>query len=80
MTILVFSVGGGDAIRNVSVNIVRAIKFAKDCGAKVLGIVGRSDGYAAKNGSEAFQAAIWSGADDHASLDTRCSLEGHKII
>jgi len=45
--ILVFSVGGGDAARNVSVNIIRAIEFAKERSAKVLGIVGRPDGYAA---------------------------------
>ncbi len=48
--IFVFSVGGGDAARNVSVNIVKAVEMAKSCGAKVLGIVGRSDGYTAKNG------------------------------
>lgn len=48
--ILVFSVGGGDANRNVSVNIIRAIEFAKERGAKVLGIVGRPDGYAAMHG------------------------------
>jgi D-sedoheptulose 7-phosphate isomerase len=48
--IFIFSVGGGDAIRNVSVNIVRAIEFAKECGAKVIGIVGRPDGYTAKTG------------------------------
>ncbi len=48
--ILVFSVGGGDATRNVSVNIVKAVELAKECGAKVLGIVGRPDGFTAKNG------------------------------
>lgn len=49
-TIFVFSVGGGDAARNISVNIVKAIEFAKERGSKVMGIVGRSDGYTAKNG------------------------------
>ncbi len=48
--LLVFSVGGGDAIRNVSVNIVKAVEFAKGCGSKVIGIVGRADGYTAKHG------------------------------
>src|SRR5579871_5833745 len=33
--ILVFSVGGGDAERNVSPNIVKAVDMAKDCGMKV---------------------------------------------
>ncbi len=48
--ILVFSVGGGDKEKNVSVNLVRAIDEAKSRGMKVFGVVGRSTGHAAKNG------------------------------
>jgi D-sedoheptulose 7-phosphate isomerase len=48
--ILVYSVGGGDAERNVSANIIKAIDLAKARSAKVLGIVGRDSGYTAKNG------------------------------
>ena len=48
--ILVFSVGGGDAERNVSANLVRAIDEAKARGMKVLGVVGRANGYTAKMG------------------------------
>lgn len=43
--ILVFSVGGGDRQRNVSVNLVRALELARDVGAKVFGIVGRDGGF-----------------------------------
>lgn len=43
--ILVFSVGGGSAERNVSTNIVRALDFAKERGAKILGVVGRDGGH-----------------------------------
>jgi D-sedoheptulose 7-phosphate isomerase len=46
--ILIFSVGGGDVARNVSVNIVRAIDYAKSKGAKVFGIVGKETGYTAQ--------------------------------
>lgn len=46
--VLVFSVGGGDAERNVSPNIVRALELAVQRGASVLGIVGRDGGYTAK--------------------------------
>ena len=46
--VLVFSVGGGDAERNVSVNLVRAIEHAKAVGARVGGIVGRDGGFTAK--------------------------------
>ncbi|MBM3553095.1 MAG: SIS domain-containing protein [Alphaproteobacteria bacterium] len=48
--IFVMSVGGGDVVRNVSVNIVRAIDLAKVRGARVLGIVGKPDGYTAQMG------------------------------
>ena len=46
--ILVFSVGGGDVERNVSPNLVAALRFAKTVGAKVIGVVGRDGGYTAK--------------------------------
>src|SRR6476659_8062566 len=48
--LLIYSVGGGDAERNVSVNLMRAIDLAKERGAKVFGIVGRDSGYTAKKG------------------------------
>jgi D-sedoheptulose 7-phosphate isomerase len=43
--ILIFSVGGGDKDKNVSVNLIRAIDAAKTAGAGVYGIVGRNGGY-----------------------------------
>lgn len=43
--ILVFSVGGGNVEKNVSLNIVEALKLAKDRGSKIFGIVGRDGGY-----------------------------------
>ena len=46
--IFVFSVGGGNAEKNVSVNLVNALRFAKETGAKVIGVVGRDGGYTAK--------------------------------
>lgn len=48
--IFVFSVGGGNLEKNVSPNLVRALQFAKECGSKILGIVGRDGGYTAKVG------------------------------
>src|SRR6266700_649676 len=48
--ILVLSVGGGDSERNVSPNIVKAVDFAKERGARVLGIVGRDSGHTARRG------------------------------
>lgn len=46
--ILVFSVGGGDAEKGVSVNLIRALELAKERGAKILGVVGRATGYTAQ--------------------------------
>lgn len=48
--LLIFSVGGGNEARQVSVNLIEAIKVAKQKRARVFGILGRSDGYAAQHG------------------------------
>lgn len=46
--VLVLSVGGGNKQKNVSVNLVRALDYAKKVGAKTAGIVGRDGGYTKK--------------------------------
>jgi D-sedoheptulose 7-phosphate isomerase len=46
--IFIFSVGGGDLEKNISPNLVEALKFAKIVGSKVVGIVGRNGGYTAQ--------------------------------
>ena len=43
--ILVFSVGGGNQEKNISPNLVEALRLAKKVGAKILGVVGRDGGY-----------------------------------
>jgi D-sedoheptulose 7-phosphate isomerase len=43
--VLVFSVGGGNAKKNISANIVEALKLAISVGARVIGVVGRDGGY-----------------------------------
>jgi D-sedoheptulose 7-phosphate isomerase len=48
--IFVFSVGGGNLEKCISVNIVNAVDLARSVGAKVLGIVGRDGGYTAARG------------------------------
>jgi len=42
--LFVFSVGGGDVERNISVNLVNAMKLAREVGASITGIVGRDGG------------------------------------
>ena len=46
--LFVLSVGGGNVDKNVSVNLVRAVQFARETGAAVFGIVGRDGGYTAQ--------------------------------
>jgi len=50
--VLVFSVGGGNAEANVSMNLVHALDLAKERGANIYGIVGRDGGHTAKVGDE----------------------------
>ena len=47
--VFVFSVGGGSDEKNISRNLVNAVKVAREAGAKVLGVVGRDGGYTAAN-------------------------------
>jgi D-sedoheptulose 7-phosphate isomerase len=46
--VLVFSVGGGDVQRGVSTNLVRALEYARSCGASIGGIVGPRGGFTAE--------------------------------
>lgn len=43
-----FSVGGGNLEKNISPNLVEAVKYAKTVGAKVMGVIGRDGGYTAQ--------------------------------
>ena len=48
--LFIFSVGGGNQQKKVSVNLIKAIDYAKTKKSKILGIVGRDGGYTAKKG------------------------------
>ena len=47
--IMIFSVGGGNLEKNVSLNLISAIKAAKEKQLKIFSLVGKDDGYAANN-------------------------------
>jgi D-sedoheptulose 7-phosphate isomerase len=53
--VFVLSVGGGDLARNISPNLVAAVRYAREVEAKVFGILGRDGGY---TGSVADAAVI----------------------
>ncbi|PHS78204.1 MAG: sugar isomerase [Rhodospirillaceae bacterium] len=46
--VFVLSVGGGNKEKNISANIVHALEVAQGVNAKIVGIVGRPDGYTAE--------------------------------
>jgi D-sedoheptulose 7-phosphate isomerase len=46
--VFVISVGGGDAQKNVSANLVYALDYAREAQASICGIVGRDGGYTAQ--------------------------------
>jgi D-sedoheptulose 7-phosphate isomerase len=47
--IFIFSVGGGSLEKNISVNLVEAIKYGKSLGSRITGVVGKDGGYTAQN-------------------------------
>jgi len=46
--VFVLSVGGGNSEKNISVNLVLALDYAKEVRAKIFGVVGRDGGYTAR--------------------------------
>jgi D-sedoheptulose 7-phosphate isomerase len=46
--LFIFSVGGGNLEKNISPNLVEALKLGKEVGCKITGVVGRDGGYTAK--------------------------------
>jgi D-sedoheptulose 7-phosphate isomerase len=50
--VLVLSIGGGSPERNVSMNLVHALRVAKERGARIFGVVGRDGGHTARVGDE----------------------------
>jgi len=46
--LFIFSVGGGNLEKNISPNLVEALRFGKDIGSKIVGVVGRDGGYTAQ--------------------------------
>jgi D-sedoheptulose 7-phosphate isomerase len=46
--VFVLSVGGGNSEKNISVNLIQALDYAKEVGATIFGVVGRDGGYTAR--------------------------------
>lgn len=48
--VFVFSVGGGNSEKRISMNLVEVIRYAKEKGAKIVGVVGKDGGFAKEVG------------------------------
>jgi D-sedoheptulose 7-phosphate isomerase len=46
--LFVLSVGGGNLEKNISPNLVTAVQYGREVGAKIVGIIGRDGGYTAQ--------------------------------
>jgi D-sedoheptulose 7-phosphate isomerase len=78
--VLVFSVGGGDVERQVSVNLVRALELARARGSKIFGIVGRTGGFTAEVADEC--VVIPPLFEDHITPHTEglCAVIWHLMV
>ena len=78
--ILVFSVGGGNLEKNISVNLVRAIDEARGRGARVFGVVGKDGGYTKRVAEEC--VVIPTASPDHITPHTEglCAVVWHLLV
>ena len=78
--VLVFSVGGGDMERNISPNLVRALEHAQAVGARIVGVIGRKEGYTNQVADACVVVPTVNPA--HVTLHTESfhSLVGHIVV
>ncbi len=78
--VLVFSVGGGNKARGVSMNLVRAIDAAREVGAAVFGICGRDGGYTREVADAC--VLIPTVSDEHVTPHTEgfCAVVWHLLV
>jgi D-sedoheptulose 7-phosphate isomerase len=78
--VLVFSVGGGDAERNVSANLVRALEHAREAGARIFGIVGRDGGFTAQVADECVVIPPLAGERVTPHTEGLCAVVWHLLV
>jgi len=78
--LLVFSVGGGNVEKNVSVNLVRAIDHARANGAKVFGVVGKDGGYTKAVADECVLIPVVSPQHITPHTEGLCAVVWHLLV
>jgi D-sedoheptulose 7-phosphate isomerase len=78
--LFIFSVGGGDLERNISPNLVRALQYAKEVGAGVVGAVGRQGGYTAQTADACVVIPVVNDAHITPHTEAFHHIVGHCIV
>ena len=78
--LFIFSVGGGDEENKISMPLVQAIDYAKEIGAVVIGIVGRSEGYTAKKADACIVVPVVNSKTITAQTESFQALLWHLIV
>jgi D-sedoheptulose 7-phosphate isomerase len=78
--VLVFSVGGGDPDRKISVNLVRALDYARSTGARIIGVVGRDGGYTARVAEACLVVPTVNPANVTAHTESLQALAWHLLV
>jgi D-sedoheptulose 7-phosphate isomerase len=78
--LLIFSVGGGNVEKNVSVNLVRAIDEARRVGATVFGIVGKDGGYTKQSADECVVVPVVSSERITPHTEGFCAVVWHLLV
>lgn len=78
--VLVFSVGGGNREKNVSVNIVRALETAQKAGAHIFGIVGRDGGFTREAAESCVVIPIASADRITPHTEGMCAVVWHLLV
>jgi D-sedoheptulose 7-phosphate isomerase len=78
--LLVFSVGGGDAERGVSANLVRAVDLARRVGAGTFGVVGRDGGYVGRTADVCVVVPTVSEERVTAHTEGMCAVVWHLLV
>lgn len=78
--LLIFSVGGGSVLKNVSVNLVRSIDHAKTVGAKIFGIVGKDGGYTKEQADHCVLVPVVSTERITPHTEGLCAVVWHLLV
>lgn len=78
--LLIFSVGGGNVEKGVSVNLVRAIDAARSAGANVFGIVGKDGGYTKQTADECVLIPVVSQERITPHTEGLCAVVWHLLV